>query len=266
MRGRGAAGHLAAAALPFAVSRALVWLGTEAGAFIAQGGLIPRTHPTDFFHFDALRYQRIWLHGYTDLQNAAFFPLFPYSVRLVGHVIGDQAAALLIPNLAFAIALAVFHADARAFFDGRRADLATWALAVWPWSVFFSYPYTEPLFLLAVVVAFRLAAHRQWVLAGLAAAAAAAARAPGILMVLAFGAEAVQAGRTWGRRRSAGPLLALAITPLGLAVFALLLWRSIGDPLGFWHGEDLWVYSHRNPLFPVGEVVLMFEQLNPFKT
>lgn len=266
MTRRGVAAHVAAAALPFAVGRALTWLGTELGAFIVQGGVVPHTQPSDFFHFDALRYQRIWLHGYTDLQNAAFFPLFPYSVRALGHVVGDQAAALLIPNLAFAIALVVFHAEATSAFDARRAGLATWALAVWPWSVFFSYPYTESLFLLAVVAAFRLAGHRRWILAGLAGAAAAAARAPGILLVLAFGAEAVQGGRLWGRRRVSGPVVALVITPLGLLAFALLLWRSVGDPLGFWHGEDLWVYYHRNPLFPLGEVVLMFEQMNPFKT
>src|SRR5207302_6561624 len=195
-----------------------------------------------------------------------FFPFYPYLVRWLGHVTGDQAAALLIPNVAFAIALVVFHAEAQALTDGRRAGLATWSLAVWPWSVFLSYPYTEALFLLFVVVAFRLMAYRQWLLAGVAAAMASATRFPGLLLVLAFGAEAAESGRVFGPRRISGPVLAAIITPLGLAAFALLLWRSIGDPLGFWHGEQLWVYHQRNPLFPVGQVILMFEQQNPFKT
>ncbi len=257
---------MAAAALPFAVGRALVWLGTELGAFIAQGGVVPHTQPSDFFHWDALRYQSIWTGGYTNVAKAAFFPLYPYLVRWAGHVTGEQAAALLIPNLAFAIALAVFHAEAQAHTDARRAQLATWALAVWPWSVFFSYPYTEALFLLLVVASFRLMAYRRWLLAGVLAALAAATRAPGVLMALAFGAEAVESGRVWGRRRLAGPVLAVLITPLGLLAFMLLTWRAIGDPLGFWHGQQLWVYYHRNPLFPAGEVILMFQQLNPFKT
>jgi hypothetical protein len=221
---------------------------------------VPHTQPSDFFHWDALRYQSIWTSGYTNLEKAAFFPLYPYLVRWLGHLTGDQAAALLIPNLAFAIALVLFHAEAQAHTDGRRANLATWTLAVWPWSVFFSYPYTEALFLLLVVAAFRLMAYRQWLLAGLLAALAAATRGPGVLMALAFGAEAAQT------RRLRGPVLAALITPLGLLAFMLLTWRALGDPLGFWHGQQLWVYYHRNPLFPLGEVILMFEQQNPFKT
>lgn len=164
----------------------------------------------------------------------------------------------MVPNLAFAAALALFHAEATSHYDRRRADLATWALAVWPWSCFFSYPYTESLFLLLVVGAFRLMAYRRWVAAGLVAALAAATRAPGLLLVLAFGAEAAQT-----RRRL--PLAGVVLTPLGLAAFALLLWRTLGDPLAFWRAEETWVI-HRNVLFPIGQVILMFEQQNPFKT
>ena len=258
--------HAAAAALPFLVSRALVWLGTQLGAFINERLQVPHTTIADWFHFDALRYQHIWLHGYHDLQNSAFFPLYPYSVSWLGKLIGDQAAALLIPNLSFAVALATFHSDAESLTDRRRAGLATWVLAVWPWSVFFSYPYTEALFLLCLVAAFRLMAHRRWLLAGLAAAFASATRAPGVLLVLAFGVEAVDGYRVFGRRRAVGPVAAMVMAPLGLVVFGLLLWRAIGDPLGFWHGEDLWIFRGRNPLFPLGQVVLMFEQRNPFKT
>ncbi|HEX6548386.1 MAG TPA: hypothetical protein VF134_06570 [Candidatus Dormibacteraeota bacterium] len=266
MTRRGWVSHVAAAALPFATGRALVWLGTELGAFVAQGGVVPHTQPSDFFHWDALRYQSIWTGGYTNLEKAAFFPLYPYLVRWVGQVTGDQVAALLIPNVAFALALVIFHAEVQSHTDGRRANLATWALAIWPWSVFFSYPYTEALFLLLVVGSFRLMAVGRWALAGLVAALAAATRFPGVLMVAAFGAEAAQFGRIWGRRKVTGPVLAAVLTPLGLVAFALLLWRAIGDPLGFWHGQQLWVYYHRSPLFPIGEVVLMFEQQNPFKT
>lgn len=259
MTRRGLTGHLAAAALPFAVSRALVWLGTEAGAFIARGGVTPKTQPADFFHWDALRYESIWLHGYHDTVTAAFFPLFPYLVRAAGYVTGEQAAALLIPNLAFAAALVLFHAEACSVFDTRRAGLATWALALWPWSVFFSYPYTESLFLLLTVGAFRLAAHRQWVLAGLAGALAAATRAPGVLLAFAFGAEA------WVSRRIAGPVLAIVLTPVGLVLFALLLWHDLHDPIAFWHGQETFAGPPRNPLFPIGEVVDMFTRQDPFK-
>lgn len=251
---------MVAAALPLAVGRALVWLGTELGAFIARGGVVPHTQVSDWFHWDALRYQSIWTAGYTNLEKAAFFPLYPGLVHALGAVIGDQVAALLIPNLAFAIALALFHAEAQSHTDARRANLATWALAVWPWSVFFSYPYTEALFLLLVVGAFRLMAYRQWALAGVLGALAAATRAPGVLLMLAFGAEAAQT------RRLRGPVAAALLTVLGLVAFMLLTARDIGDPLGFWHGQQLWVYYHRNPLFPLGEVILMFQQQNPFKT
>ena len=262
----GALAHVLAVLPALLVSRALVWLGTELGAFLSEpGAVVPHVTLAAWFRWDALRYLGIAAHGYHDLVTAAFFPLYPYAIRGLGQLIGAEAAALLIPNLAFAAALALFHAEAQALFDPRRAGLATWVLAVWPWSVFFSYPYTESLFLLFVLAAFRLMAHRRWVLAGLAGALAAATRAPGILVAAAFAGELL-GERQAGRRRLAGPLLGLVLTALGLAAFALMLWRFIGDPLGFWHGEDAWIYPYRNPLFPLGAVVQMFRDFNPFKT
>ena len=226
---------------------------------------MPHTTPQDFYWFDANNYLTIAQHGYANPKFAAFFPLFPYLMRLLGQLIGLIPAGLVIPNVAFAAALVLFRAEAASHYDPRRADLATWALAVWPWSNFFTYPYTESLFLLLVVAAFRLMAYRQWVLAGLLGALAAATRAPGLLLVFAFGAEAVEAGRLWGRRRVSGPAIAALVTPIGLIAFAALLWRVRGDPFAFWHAEETWVI-HRNLLFPVGQVLLLVEQQNPFKT
>ena len=40
-------------------------------------------------------------------------------------------------------------------------------------------------------------------------------------------------------RRLRGPVPAALLTVLGLVAFMLLTWQAIGDPLGFWHGQEL---------------------------
>lgn len=261
--------HVQAILIPLLASRAAVWLGTELGAFLLQrGAIVPSTHPLDFYSHDANNYREISLHGYTNSRLTAFFPLFPYVVRLLGHVTGDDAAGLILPNVAFAIALVLFRAETQAHLGCERANQSVWVLAIWPWSCFFTYPFTESFFLLAVLLAYRALASRHWMAAGLMGAVASATRFPGVLVALALGGELAQTWRIQGRlswRLLSRPIIAIGVISLGLVAVGIVDFHAEKDPLAFWHAEQLWSWK-RNPLFPLGQVVLMFRDHNPYKT
>lgn len=118
--------------------------------------------------FDAGWYGGIALEGYSfegrfdKQQNIAFFPAFPLLERAAGYPLGAfvpgipkerRMARLLwggvvISLIAFAWGAAYLWRLARDTIGEARAPAAVGLLAAYPFSVFFSAPYTESLFLL----------------------------------------------------------------------------------------------------------------------
>jgi hypothetical protein len=174
---------------------------------------------------DAVWYLRLAADGWSiDDASAAFFPLYPLTVRAVSWVLpgDDLLAALLVSNLAFLGALlALFALTAEAFGD-RVARRAIVVAAIFPTSFFFLAPYTESLFLLLSLLAFRESRHDRWGRVAVFGALAALTRSVGILLVPALLVEAIWAGRGGaGDRGRAGGRRALSARLAGAAAIAL---------------------------------------------
>jgi hypothetical protein len=252
------------------VSRLVVVVATIAGSSILQPGAvdvtrteIPEAALRPFFRFDAIFYHDVWQAGYSGrraIYDVAFYPAYPALVRLVGFVMGNDLAALLISNVCFLVGLMLVHRIALRYLPEDRAALAIWVLAVWPWAIFYSYAYGESLELALVAGAFLLMERGAWLWAGLLAGVAGASRPTGILTGLGFAGEFVS--QLW-RRRALTPspgggavILAVFIggvlSSLGIIAFCLILLRETGNPLGFLHAQNEWIGPHpRNPLFPI---------------
>jgi len=182
--------------MAFVVSRAVVVVATIAGSRLLQPGAVDISHMRipevalqPFFRFDAIFYHTVWDAGYGGplaAYKAAFYPVYPALVRVAGFVLGSDLASLLISNLAFAIALSLIYRITTRYLTADTATLSIWVLALWPWSIFYSYPYAESVELLLVASAFLLMERGSWVWAGLAAAFAGASRPSGILAGLGF--------------------------------------------------------------------------------
>src|SRR2546430_623970 len=202
---------LQAAVAPFFVSRLLVWAATWFGArnIPATPGMYSNLYPppalSPFFHWDADAYGYIAHHGYAlgaggvdaELARVAWFPFYPLLIRLAG---GSDWAMIIIPNVCFFAALALLYVVALKRMDADRARLTVWLMALGPAAMFFSYPYTESVFLLLTVGAFLLMESGHWLLAGVAGGGGGGARFPP--GVLAFGRRG--AGGAGGPRRRAG--------------------------------------------------------------
>lgn len=261
-----------ASLVPFLVSRALVWMGTELGArlltqvhilpafpAVAGGALAP------FFHADAWYYAALMRYGYgpgpgsipTPAYRAEFFPLYPYLAKAVG---GTELGLLVIANVAFLAALAATYLVARKWLDHDRAQLALWLIALGPAAMFFSYPYSESLFLALSVLCFFLLDGQRWLLAGLVGAAAAMTRGAGVLLSLAFAGEFLRGAPR--RVTALGALLPIG----GLIAVGWVDQVQMGDPLGFLHAGALWVPPQpRNPLFPIGVIGKAVLAADPFR-
>ena len=182
---------------------------------------------------DAQWFLRIATTGYAaGDHSAAFFPLYPVSVRFVDLVpgVGPLGAGLLVANAAAFGALLLLHALTRLELDDRAARRAVLFTAFFPTAFFLYAPYTESTFLLASIATFWFARRDRWAWAAVAGAAAAATRSVGIVLVLALWVEAIA---QW--RRHDRPLLPRLAAAAAVAIGPLLYagWWA-------WRYDDLW--------------------------
>jgi Gpi18-like mannosyltransferase len=197
---------------------------------------------TAWERFDALWFLRIASAGYRASDgSAAFFPLFPILVRAVSFALGGRtfAAGMLASNAAFAAALCVMYlltAEERSVETARTTVLLS---AVFPSALFFYAPYSEPLFLLLVLVAFRAARRRAWFVAGIAAALATLTRSVGIALAPALAIEALDQWRE-GRGPVTPGLAASAGPAAGLGLYGAYWYAKVGDALAPIHRQVNW--------------------------
>lgn len=117
-----------------------------------------------------------WDHTFQRQQNIAFFPAMPILMRAAGTVAGIRShgitgeqrmlralwAGVLVSLVAFFWGLYYLAKLGRDLVGEEAAATATLLLAAYPFSLFFSAPYTESLYLLAAVGAFYHFRREEW--------------------------------------------------------------------------------------------------------
>jgi hypothetical protein len=197
---------------------------------------------TAWERFDALWFLRIAEEGYrVDDGSAAFFPLFPLTVRAVSFVAGGHpfGAAVVVSNLAFLAALVVTYLLTELEHGERRARTTVVLLAFFPTSYFFLMPYSESLFLLLAVATFWFARRGRWVGAGIAGALAALTRGVGIALAPALAIEALH--RRAEGNGPAWPGMLAAVATAGGTIAYLGSWQlRAGDSLAPFDTQQNW--------------------------
>jgi hypothetical protein len=223
----------------FAVSRLVVWVAGVAAIAIwgvhagHRVGFDPEALTRPFGAFGdllvapAARYDTVWFlsiaqDGYEDADRAAFFPLYPALVRVLGTVVGSPLlAAIALSCACFVAALAVVHRLAALEVGEDAARWAVWALALFPGALWFSAAYSESLFLLVSAGALLAARQGRWAVAGALGALATATRSAGLVLLLPLALLWLDGVRS--ERAALRDVVALAVVPLGLVAFCAVL-------------------------------------------
>jgi Mannosyltransferase (PIG-V) len=198
---------------------------------------------------DALWYLDVAQHGYEKEQfnidrqhNWAFFPLYPLIVSLAAKVTGEfVVTAAVLSNIFFLGALIIFHRLASTFgADPEAANRSVFYLAAFPTSYFFSFPFTESLFLLLTLSSFYFAKRDRWWLAGVMGALASATRLAGLFLLPALAILYWQQHRARPLRPR---LLSLLLIPAGLIAFMLYLRSITGNAFAFVDIQSAWGHN-----------------------
>ncbi len=207
--------------------------------------------------WDAVHYIDIATKGYQGT-NMAFFPLYPFLIRVVGAFAGNHLiAGLLISNACFFFGLLFLYKLLEHEYDRTVARRAIFYVSIFPSAVFFSAVYTESLFFMLTVASFYYMRSHRWWLAGAIGCLAALTRVEGVLLIVPFVMEwYAQYRSTPGR--GAFNLLASALIPMGLLVYMAYLWVLRADPLYFSHVQIHW---NRQLAFPWVSVINAFQKI-----
>ncbi|HEX8465054.1 MAG TPA: mannosyltransferase family protein [Abditibacterium sp.] len=182
-------------------------------------------------YFDSQHFLTIAREGY----NAAitpFFPLYPLLLQPFGPDENRMAlAGIVISNLAFLGALWLFYELTRERYGEETAARASWLLSFFPAGAFGMAVYTESLFLLLALGAWRLARQNRWIWAAVLAFLAALTRNSGPFLALALGLEWwAQRGRE--PRPSKTAFLAVAAPLMAFVAVQFSFSRQFGGAAG----------------------------------
>lgn len=188
--------------------------------------------------WDSVWFLRIAEHGYgaAEEASAAFYPLYPLLVGLLGRVLlGHYVLAGVLVSLAATLgSFVLLHRLAAPRLGLEGARRAVLYLAVFPFAVFLGAVYSEALFLFLALAAFAFAERGGFLGAGVAAGLAWLTRPLGIALLPALALIA------WRAPRPARALLRLTVAPVLFACYPLFLWWRLGDPFAFVRAEDVW--------------------------
>ncbi len=179
---------------------------------------------TPWANFDGAHYTSIAKDGYGVYQTA-FFPLYPLLIRffVFATKLPYESVAVLISHVAFLIGLFLFWQYL------ERARSRAWTIAfllLYPASFFFATAYSESVFFALAAGALLAIKRKYWILAACFIGLASATRLVGVFLIIPLVFAA--------RRRSWTVVIAFT----GLFAYMMYLWRTIGDPLAFFHVQS----------------------------
>jgi hypothetical protein len=236
-------------------------------------------------------YQKIAEFGYSGTDGSiAFYPLFPWLVRLVGCVSRSYlAAGFIVSSIASVVAVILLRRLVQLDYPESVAMRSVWFLLIFPTAYFLHIGYSEALFLALALACILAARSERWWLAGVLGAFCWMTRATGAVLIPTLAVEAAQ--QYWVRRRScshgpAGRLstaqpsdvdrpqaggysafpwgcsawnwkwLWIAIVPAGFAVYLLINWSVSGDPFAFLQArKTLFEQSFASPLTGIRQAI-----------
>ncbi len=223
------------------------------------------TSPREWFgiwdQWDFGYYEKIAEFGYSGTDGStAFYPLFPWLLRLVAYFTKSYlVAGLMVSGFASVVAAILLRRLVQLDYPASVAMRSVWFFLIFPTAYFLHVGYSESLFLTLTLACILAARTERWWLAGALGSFCWMTRAAGAVLVPALAVEATQ--QYWISRKSCshGPVgrlsadvdrlqaggysarrsawnwrwLWIAIVPTGFAAYLLINCSVSGDPFAF---------------------------------
>lgn len=188
--------------------------------------------------------------------NMAFFPLYPYLVKLFAFWIPESmqssalllTAGLVLSNVCFFLSLVLlYYLAMRLLGDEKIAERTALLLVSLPAAFIFSAFYSESLYLFLSLCVCVAAERDRWFLSALFAALATLTRANGFIIAL-VPAWIYIARRGWDLRKIGWRWLGFLLVPTALAGHFFTLYLKSGNFFAFFEAQKAWARGTIGPL------------------
>ena len=189
--------------------------------------------PSPWANFDGIHYLTIAKEHYYQYQQA-FFPLFPLLIRLFSWVtrVPEVWVAIGISHVSTIFGLYFFYKLSYRY----RKHNGLWCIILFllfPTSFFFAAVYPESLYFALAAGALYALEKRRWWWVGLAGMLASGTRLFGVYILIPAILE-----YSVVKKKQIKDILGLGLIPLGLVIYMIYLWQTVGDPLAFFHVQS----------------------------
>ncbi len=224
--------------------------------------------------FDGVHYLRIAQNGYDFIPSQAFFPLYPFLVRILNFLPKDMAldtsvyvdpsffaVALLVSNVFALLAFYAFYLLVKNIFNSKTALLSLILLLSWPTGFYFGAIYTESLFLFLASLSVYFSFKKKFLFAGIFAAFASLTKVVGVCLFLLILIEFYlnYKGKIKLSKQFLKDFLGVLISPLGLISYMFYLWRFFGKPFYFVQAQPLFAAERSDkPIILLPQVVYRY--------
>lgn len=211
-------------------------------------------------NFDGEHYLSIAIFGYKEKEQA-FFPVYPgmisflakpFSPDLLSYLVNSTIAGLIISNLSFLLALIILWNLITIDYSKKIALFTLATVLLFPTSFYFGAVYSEALFLVLSVSSFYLARKGRFLSASILGVVASATRVFGVLLLLAFLIEA------WEQKAKLSKSFWIFLIPLGLLIYMLYQYFTVGDPLAFYNLQKQVGEQHQSGLVLLPQVYFRY--------
>lgn len=210
-------------------------------------------------------------HPSGDVANWAFFPLFPLFIKVLstGLNISPLLTSLAFNNILFLVFIASLYLYLKNTTSIKKPLYGAAAFCFFPFTLYFSVPYSESLFLTLLFLGLLALKKKKLVTAAIIGALLSATRYNGILFEIIFIAyaitilfEAKSAHQDYTKILLA-VIFGTLLIPLGLELYSVYLHFKTGDSLAFMHIQRAWGRSAGN--FILKPFLSALESPTPYK-
>ena len=213
--------------------------------FVPYGGFFPYKELLQDYHlpyfiysfgnFDGIHYIQIAKKGY-DQYEQAFFPLYSLAIHYVSPIFARNylVTGLIVSNVAFVVGLSFFSKYLKEALAVKNIRWITLFLIFFPTSFYFGSIYTEGLFFALFFSSLYYLYRKQFLIAVFLAVLCSLTRLMGVFLIIPFLFYFIRGKRMFFSVKE----LAVIISPvIGLFIYMIYLWKSVGDPLFFLNAQ-----------------------------
>lgn len=200
--------------------------------------------------WDAHHYLYISQFGYTNTGDESnyivFQPLYPFVTHLVNFVINSFLfSSLIVSNISFVLFCLFLYKLLRLDFNKNESLHTIVLLSIFPTAYFFSYPYSESLFLLFAILAIYLSREKNWFKSGVFTGLAILTRHFGIFLIPTLLLEIIIADK---KNIFKSIVYYLVPTICAASIYLLINYQVFGNYFAFM--KVLKNHWYKSPAFP----------------